>query len=378
VAPAASTTGSELQALAARYESSLSWRVTRPLRRLGRALRAPPQPPVAVAGRAPEPLTPGAYDLWLESYWGEELAAIDAACAGAGPEGFALFRDLDTDLWALLLTQEYSVFEHIKALLPSVPEPELQVIWNGTSGATLAAQSAGFYKKVVELHAEHSERPLGDSRVLDFGCGWGRLTRFLARDVAPGQLYGCDPVQAILDVCRSSRVPAELRRCEFVPDSLPFAERFDLVCAFSVFTHLSEPAQEHSLRALHRSIAAGGLLVATIRPPEYLRLCDRLHPLLASLGPRPELRLRQPLYLFAPHDATPLAVASPPTPATPATPGGPPSPATPARSPTEVAYGETVITLAYVRRHWTEWFELLGVDLLIGDPYQVVLTLRRR
>jgi hypothetical protein len=31
-----------------------------------------------------------------------------------------------------------------------------------------------------------------------------------------------------------------------------------------------------------------------------------------------------------------------------------------------------------VRRQWTDRFELLDVDLLLDDPYQVMLTLRAR
>jgi hypothetical protein len=40
--------------------------------------------------------------------------------------------------------------------------------------------------------------------------------------------------------------------------------------------------------------------------------------------------------------------------------------------------GETVIALDYVRERWGQWFDLLHVDLLLGDLHQVVLTLRRR
>ena len=63
----------------------------------------------APAGSPPPALSEGTYDLWLEHLHGERLARIDAACAGGGPECYALFRDLDPDLWALLLTQELAL-----------------------------------------------------------------------------------------------------------------------------------------------------------------------------------------------------------------------------------------------------------------------------
>lgn len=289
-------------------------------------------------------------------FFAQQLDPLEAACAGAGPEALALFADLDSDLWALLLTQQFDAYPNIRALLPQVPEPALQEVWNGASGAALAAQSRGFYDKVRQRYERHSQRDLPDSRVLDFGCGWGRLTRFFARDVEPGNLFGCDPVQPILDVCQRCRVPATLRRSEFVPDVLPFDQPFDLAYAFSVFTHLSETAHEASLRALHDVIVPGGLLFATVRPPEYLRLSEMLHPALASLGPLPQEELQRPLYLFAPHGGQPLGSEAPDG---------------------AITYGETVITVPYVRQRWQERFELLEVDLLLSDPYQVLLTLRR-
>jgi hypothetical protein len=37
-----------------------------------------------------------------------------------------------------------------------------------------------------------------------------------------------------------------------------------------------------------------------------------------------------------------------------------------------------VITLPYIRERWWPLFELLDVDLLVGDLYQVMITLKRR
>src|SRR5680860_1739698 len=92
------------------------------------------------------------------------------------------------------------------------------------------------------MQAAYGATDLSGSRVLDFGCGWGRLTRMLAKDLNPGLLYGCDPVESILDVTRESEVPATLARSEFLPETLPFEEKFDLIFSFSVFTHISEKA----------------------------------------------------------------------------------------------------------------------------------------
>lgn len=348
---------SALDALRRDYESSLSWRVTRPLRaagRLARWRRSTTAPDSSPLGREPSTIH---HDSWLEHFHGELLGRIDTACADGGPERYALFRDLDIDVWALLLTQQYRSYPNIRALLPSVPEPALQEIWNGASGVELAAQSGSFYRKLCERYERHSGLPLTESRVLDFGCGWGRITRFLARDVAPGRLYGCDPVQAILDVCRESGVPAMLARADLAPERLPFDERFDLAFAFSVFTHLSEDVHESCLRALHNSLRPGAILVVTVRPPEYLRFCDRMHPLLESLGPDYLSRLEEPRYLFVPHPSDERHLQFE---------GG------------EMTYGETVITLPYIRERWSSMFQLLEIDLLIGDLHQVMLTLRRQ
>lgn len=295
--------------------------------RLGRLRRAIQRPPDDGA----VPPAPG-YDSWLEQVAGDELARIDAALAAGRADGLAAFRGLDIDLWALLLTLEYDAYPHLRAALPAVPDPSLQQQWTGVSGAALAAQGAAFTRRLYERFAQHGSRPLSEATVLDFGCGWGRLTRMVARDVPRERLFGCDPSQDILDVCRDSGVPARFARSEFLPDRIPFDEQFDLAFAFSVFTHLSEPAHEHCLRALHAALRPGGVLVVTVRPPSYLRVS--------------ELDTPDARYVFEPH-------------------------------PGEMTYGEAVITLRYVRERWSEMFALLDADILLDDLFQVMLTLRR-
>ncbi|HEX6458654.1 MAG TPA: class I SAM-dependent methyltransferase [Thermoleophilaceae bacterium] len=288
-------------------------------------------------------------DARLARDHGHELARIDAACADGSPDRFGLFRALDADTWALLLTKEYERYPNIRALLPDVPEPALQELYNGTSGAALAMQSVAFYRTAMDRFG-----PLDEGRLLDFGCGWGRLTRYFARDVRPGNLYGCDPVEAILEVCRRTRVPATLARSDFLPERLPFSESFTHAFSFSVFTHLSETAQLACLHALRAGLEPGGVLVLTVRPPEYVDLCELMHPLREEL---PAGWADEPRHLFIAHAATPDH---------------------PQYAGPDMHFGEAVITLPYVRERWAHLFDLVDVDELAADPYQLVLTLRRR
>ncbi len=298
------------------------------------------------------------FDSWLAHFYGPRLDALDAACArNASPASYALFRELDADVWAVLLSQQYERYPNIRALLPSMPAASLQEQWNGCSGTALMSQSKAFYVKLRSRFERTGARVLPSARVLDFGCGWGRLTRFLARDVEPGLLFGCDPVNEILDVCRAGRVPAVVARSDFQPQRLPFDEQFDLVFAFSVFTHLSEAAHERCLRAIHESLAPGGIVILTIRPPAYIEQCELMQPL-RELVQHDEALLARPRYLFVSHAAVPTHPQY--------------------RGDGQIDYGETVVTMSYVRERWSAQFELLEVDLIVEDPYQVMLTLRRR
>jgi Methyltransferase domain len=321
------------------------------LRRRRRRAALPTPDPAAAEAPEPEDLD---VEGWLTTLFGDQLADLDAACAGAGAEAFARFRDLDDDLWALLLSRNYESYPNIRALMPDVPEPSLQMNWNGSHGLALLDQSKGFYRYVKSAVAAHGSKPLTESRVLDFGLGWGRLTRFFARDVEPGSLMGVDPTPEILEVCRRSRIPAVLAKSEFLPDSLPF-EQLDIAYSFSVFTHISEQAAQTCLDALHAAILPGGLLVLTIRPPGYLELDHRMHGALAELGD-PVAAMREPRYVFVPHPIE----------------GGHPQ-----YDGGEMTYGEAVISLPYIRESWGDRFELLDVKVATGDIYQVALTMRR-
>jgi SAM-dependent methyltransferase len=98
-------------------------------------------------------------------------------------------------------------------------------------------------------------------RWLDFGCGSGRLARFLFA-AAERDLHGVDVDRSAIRWARRHLGPGFV--ATGVRPPLPFpAAAFDVVCAISVFTHLDEPMQLAWLRELRRVLRPGGFLIAS-------------------------------------------------------------------------------------------------------------------
>jgi hypothetical protein len=202
---------------------------------------------------------------WLEAFAGPRLDAIDRQLQSEGGSlfNYRLFRDLDIWAWTLLLSRRYTSYLSILETLPHVPEPELQESRDGAHGLTLLGRSSSFYRYLHSMHASHGSGELPTARILDLGCGWGRLTRFFCRDVDPGCLHACEPDEELLQVCRRSHLPAVLHQTDRPPEG-----NFDLAYSTSALTRSSsEKSLATTLAALHESLNPGGLLVLTIPPP---------------------------------------------------------------------------------------------------------------
>jgi SAM-dependent methyltransferase len=99
------------------------------------------------------------------------------------------------------------------------------------------------------------------ARVLDFGCGAGRVLRQFATEAKEAEFWGCDIHSPSIEwICENLDPPFRAVACDEEP-SLPFDDgRFSLVYAISVFTHLTEHATGWLLE-LHRVLAADGILM---------------------------------------------------------------------------------------------------------------------
>jgi SAM-dependent methyltransferase len=103
-----------------------------------------------------------------------------------------------------------------------------------------------------------------NKRVLDFGCGAGRAVRHLHDAARTGEVWGCDIDPACTAWNREHLDPSMSFVVNGEEPPLPFAEdRFDLVYALSVFTHIDQRWASWLIE-MHRVLVPGGLLVATI------------------------------------------------------------------------------------------------------------------
>jgi cyclopropane fatty-acyl-phospholipid synthase-like methyltransferase len=113
-----------------------------------------------------------------------------------------------------------------------------------------------------------------ENSILDFGCGCGRVTRHW-RGVTNARVCGTDYNQNLIAWCQSNLGFAEFRNNQLTPPLSYQDSEFDLIYAFSVFTHLTEDLQAAWMAELSRILKPGGHLLISTHGERYLhRLND--------------------------------------------------------------------------------------------------------
>ncbi len=132
----------------------------------------------------------------------------------------------------------------------------------------------GHFVNLAQLHR--------DERVLDLGCGMGRMAKPLTRYLSPtGQYWGLDVGRSAIEWCRVHLTTAhpnfhfqhlDVRSHVYNPDGhllphelrLPFDDGvFDFVFLTSVFTHLLPADAQHYLAEVARVLKPSGRCLAT-------------------------------------------------------------------------------------------------------------------
>jgi SAM-dependent methyltransferase len=230
----------------------------------------------------------------------------------------------------------------------------------GRSGADAVTSGAAAHDLFKRLYEQHAGPLLPHHRVLDFGCGWGRVIRFFLKEIEPDNLYGIDINERAIAACQATNRWCRFLRTAVFPPTDFESDSIELVYAYSVFSHLSEDAHERWLEEFSRIITPGGVIILTTFPRGLLELCakwsvsDPDESFEASrVGRRAVEALGAPgrlaaydrgEFCYGPHD-------------------------------TLEHFGTTCIPEQYVRQVWSKYFRVL--DYVRGADWQDVILCRK-
>jgi SAM-dependent methyltransferase len=158
---------------------------------------------------------------------------------------------------------------------PPLPDETIQAQFVGSFGPEAFIEAKTFCAKLRDAADRYLGGLRADTDVLDFGVGWGRLYRVMLNQVAPRALVGVDIDQMCVDLCRDAMPYGTFARNDPGPP-LAFADgSFDIVYAYSVFSHLAPHVAAGWLADIGRLLRPGGLLLFTTLKAAHLDVWRR-------------------------------------------------------------------------------------------------------
>lgn len=237
------------------------------------------------------------------------------------------------------------------------PPPQLMQRVNGSPDPRFfdadGVRSYTEFHDAVARHRDWKKLP----RMLDWGCGCGRVTRCFLRAHTGMEVHGCDIDGNAIAWC-SEHLPAGRFRAiaPQPPTEYPDAH-FPLVLGYSVFSHLDPDQQRLWLAELQRITAPGGLVLASVHGPFAARFA--FPPLPTERGSRwwrrkPTFDVRAKGFIDAGEDVALQGIAP------------------------EGYYRGVFQSPDWTRRVWSDYFRVL--EILEGgmQNYQDLVILERR
>jgi ubiquinone/menaquinone biosynthesis C-methylase UbiE len=186
--------------------------------------------------------------------------------------------------WLAILRRSVmeEIIEGVK--FPRFPDTILQSNFVGSANESALQEAYNFYSILKDRSTKLNSPVAKDSRVLDFGCGWGRFLRFFWKDVHVANLHGVDVDPDIIEVCRNTAVPGTFYQLE-ANGRLPFPDgNFSHVLAYSVFTHLPERLHLHWLAEIARVMQPQAIFCLTLQSRRFLDFVAELNESAAESG----------------------------------------------------------------------------------------------
>jgi ubiquinone/menaquinone biosynthesis C-methylase UbiE len=244
-----------------------------------------------------------------------------------------------------------------------MPPPATQELFTGESGERTLISAFNVYKLFKQIIVRNYGAISRCENILDFGCGWGRITRFFLKDMDPSGIWGADCLPSIIEFCKQSNRWCNFRAVEPVPPTTFPDNMFDVIFSYSVFSHLSEDMHKKWLAEFRRILKPGGLVIATTRDRKFIQFCGELRAqenlsghlkALTSVFPNTEQSLAdydRGSYCHHPLNAGEILNSS--------------------------FFGETCIPRDYVLNHWTDHFTFIDYIYACDLQPQNVIVVKK-
>jgi SAM-dependent methyltransferase len=180
-------------------------------------------------------------------------------------------------------------------------------------------------------------------RILDWGCGAGRLTRYLLAEAEEWQeVWGAEVDPVNLNWCSAALPSGRFELMPLHPPTHLPDSYFDLIIGVSVFTHLREPVAEEWLKELKRIARPGAMLLVTVQGSAVMALAG---------APGSIARNVRRNGILVTGDNTQLRIAD----------------------DSEAYYVDVFHSVEYIRARWSKHFNVLGVLPGVGLHQDLVV-----
>jgi len=260
------------------------------------------------------------------------------------------------EFWIWLNTEGIERFSEVKDALAPFPHSDLMQIVSGmTSEIEFARSGSKIFRCLTEVLQLYGCSWNNFSRILDFACGCGRVSRLLQKYADQCEIVGSDINQDHISWLNDHLGFGKFYKNGSVPPSPFDSGHFDLVFCISLFSHLNESAHLLWLEELRRITQRDKILVLTTHGQRALEVLN-LRPDICSKIGLSELQLNEARekmssdsYAFIRQEDSYIDKDS---------------------------YGFTFIPTAYVRRVWSRYFTVLGVEHGAIENWQDAVVLR--
>ncbi|GIK26595.1 MAG: methyltransferase [Betaproteobacteria bacterium] len=162
------------------------------------------------------------------------------------------------------------------SLLPVLPDEMTQRRFVGKANEAAFSVAIETFKVAVAEATKLGFRLVPESRLMDFGCGWGRFSQVAFKYFDPANIVSADVQDSALDICRETGLRTNLLLVPMHPPSSLPNDSINFIIAYSVFSHLDEQIHLAWLREFKRILAPGGVVAVTTRPRGFINYVNSL------------------------------------------------------------------------------------------------------